>query len=60
MAIMLTVRGAIEKRRSIRKYKPDPVPQEFILIAVPMSIECGGYTVSPLRAVTVFDGVFGQ
>ena len=30
MAIMLTVRGAIEKRRSIRKYKPDPVPQEFI------------------------------
>ena len=30
MAIMLTVRGAIEKRRSIRKYKLDPVPQEFI------------------------------
>ena len=27
---MLTTREAIEKRRSIRKYKPDPVPDEFV------------------------------
>lgn len=27
---MLTVKEAIEKRRSIRKYKPEPVPEEFI------------------------------
>ena len=27
---MMTVKEAIEKRRSIRKYKPDPVPEELI------------------------------
>jgi len=27
---MLTTKEAIEKRRSIRKFKPDPVPDEFI------------------------------
>ena len=27
---MLTVQAAIEKRRTIRKFKPDPVPQELI------------------------------
>lgn len=27
---MLTTREAIEKRRSIRKFRPDPVPDEFI------------------------------
>jgi nitroreductase len=27
---MLTVAEAIEKRRSIRKFKPDPVPDELI------------------------------
>jgi nitroreductase len=27
---MLTTKEAIEKRRSIRKYKPDPVPDEFV------------------------------
>jgi nitroreductase len=27
---MLTVTEAIEKRRSIRKFKPDPVPDELI------------------------------
>lgn len=28
---MLTTKEAIEKRRSIRKFKPDPVPEEHIL-----------------------------
>jgi len=28
---MLTTKEAIEKRRSIRKYKPDPIPEEHIL-----------------------------
>jgi nitroreductase len=27
---MLTTKEAIEKRRSIRKYRPDPIPDEFI------------------------------
>lgn len=27
---MLTTKEAIEKRRSIRKYKPDPIPDEFV------------------------------
>jgi nitroreductase len=27
---MLTTKEAIEKRRSIRKYKPDPVPDEAV------------------------------
>jgi len=27
---MLTIKEAIEKRRSIRKYKPDPIPDEYI------------------------------
>ena len=27
---MLTIKEAIEKRRSIRKYKPDPIPGEYI------------------------------
>src|SRR3972149_101845 len=27
---MLTVKEAIERRRSIRKFKPDPIPDEFI------------------------------
>jgi nitroreductase len=28
---MLTTKEAIEKRRSIRKFKPDPVPEEHIM-----------------------------
>jgi nitroreductase len=28
---MLTVKDAIEQRRSIRKFKPDPVPDEYII-----------------------------
>lgn len=28
---MLTTKEAIEKRRSIRKYKPDPIPDEYII-----------------------------
>jgi nitroreductase len=28
--ILLTTKEAIEKRRSIRKYKPDPIPDEFV------------------------------
>jgi nitroreductase len=28
---MLTTKAAIEKRRSIRKFKPDPIPEEHIL-----------------------------
>ena len=27
---MLTTKEAIEKRRSIRKFKPDPIPNEYI------------------------------
>lgn len=27
---MLTTKEAIEKRRSIRRYKPDPIPDEFV------------------------------
>ncbi len=29
--IMLTTKEAIEQRRSIRKFKPDPVPDEYIM-----------------------------
>ncbi|MCG6537539.1 MAG: nitroreductase family protein, partial [Syntrophales bacterium LBB04] len=28
---MLTTKEAIEKRRSIRKFKPDPIPEEHIM-----------------------------
>ncbi len=30
LGIMLTVKEAIEQRRSVRKFKPDPVPAEDI------------------------------
>lgn len=53
---MTTVKEAIEKRRSIRKYKPDPVPDELIFqILEAARLAPSGTNAQPWRFIVVKD-----
>ena len=47
---MLTTKEAIEKRRSIRKFKPDPIPEEYLMdIAESARLAPSGCNAQPWR-----------
>ena len=53
---MLTVKEAIEQRRSIRRYRPDPVPEEFIQqILEAARLAPSGSNSQPWRFIVVTD-----
>ncbi len=53
---MLTVKEAIERRRSIRRYRPDPVPEEFIhQILEAARLAPSGSNSQPWRFIAVTD-----
>lgn len=53
---MLTVREAIRERRAIRSFKPDPVPQEYILEMLEAArLAPSGHNRQPWRFLVVTD-----
>ena len=55
---MLTTKEAIEKRRSIRKFKADPIPEEYILELIESArLAPSGCNAQPWRFKIVKDGI---
>ena len=53
---MLTTKEAIEKRRSIRKFKPDPIPEEHITALIDAArLAPSGCNAQPWRFKVVQD-----
>jgi len=53
---MLTVKEAIERRRSVRRYRPDPVPEEFVRqILEAARLAPSGSNSQPWRFIAVTD-----